>query len=181
MPHTIQKNSDIFLNRDIISPHTRLQGGFAMNTNYLPDTTQRTAGMFSGQSYRGGVLVVDDEGAIRKVVRMALEKDGYYVVDAEDGAQAIRILNEGEHPMVIDVIITDIRMPNINGIEAIKYFQREYPSVALMVLTGFPDIDLATQLMKQGITDYLVKPIDRKKLHTAVADAIASRHLNWFS
>ena len=152
-----------------------------MNTNYVPDTTQRTAGMFSGQSYRGGVLVVDDEGAIRKVVRMALEKDGYYVVDAEDGAQAIRILNEGEHPMVIDVIITDIRMPNINGIEAIKYFQREYPSLPLIVLTGFPDIDLATQLMKQGITDYLVKPVDRKKLHTAVADAIASRHLNWFA
>ena len=152
-----------------------------MNTNYVPDTTQRTAGMFSGQSYRGGVLVVDDEGAIRKVVRMALEKDGYYVVDAEDGAQAIRILNEGEHPVAIDVIITDIRMPTINGIEAIKYFQREYPSLPLIVLTGFPDIDLATQLMKQGIIDYLVKPVDRKKLHTAVADAIASRHLNWFA
>lgn len=152
-----------------------------MNTNYVPDRTQRTAGMFAGQTYRGGVLVVDDEAAICKVVRMALEKDGYYVVDAEDGAQAIRILNEGEHPVVIDAIITDIRMPNINGIEAIKYFQREYPSLPLIVLTGFPDIDLATQLMKQGITDYLVKPVDRKKLHTAVADAIASRHLHWFA
>ncbi|HBP86389.1 MAG TPA: two-component system response regulator [Nitrospiraceae bacterium] len=137
--------------------------------------------MFSGQRYRGGVLVVDDEEGIRKVVRIALEKDGYYVVDAEDGAEAIRILNEGEHPMVIDVIITDIRMPNINGIEAIKYFQREYSSVPLMVLTGFPDIDLATQLLKQGITDYFVKPVDRKKLLTAVAGAIGSRHLNWFA
>ncbi|HNP28480.1 MAG TPA: response regulator [Nitrospirales bacterium] len=152
-----------------------------MNTTHLPDTTQRTAGMFSGQRYRGGVLVVDDEEGIRKVVRIALEKDGYYVVDAEDGAEAIRILNEGEHPMVIDVIITDIRMPNINGIEAIKYFQREYSSVPLMVLTGFPDIDLATQLLKQGITDYFVKPVDRKKLLTAVAGAIGSRHLNWFA
>ena len=72
-------------------------------------------------------------------------------------------------------------MPNINGIEAIKYFQREYPSVPLIVLTGFPDIDLATQLMKQGITDYLVKPVDRKKLTTAVADALAARHLDWFA
>lgn len=152
-----------------------------MNTSYVPGTTKRTAGMFSGQSYRGGVLVVDDEAAIRKVVRMVLEKEGYYVADAEDGEEAIRILNEGEHPMVIDIIITDIRMPNINGIEAIKHFQREYPSVSLIVLTGFPDIDLATQLMKQGITDYLVKPVDRKKLHTAVADAIAARHLNWFA
>ncbi|MCA9500351.1 MAG: response regulator [Nitrospira sp.] len=137
--------------------------------------------MFPGQSYRGGILVIDDEAGIRKVVRMTLEKAGYYVVDAEDGAEAIRMLNEGEHPMVIDVIITDIRMPNINGLEAITYFQREYPSVPLIVLTGFPDIDLATQLMKQGITDYLVKPVDRKKLHTAVADAISSRHLDWFA
>ncbi|MDT3778311.1 response regulator [Nitrospira sp. MA-1] len=152
-----------------------------MNTNYVPGTTQRTAGMFSGQNYRGGVLVADDEAAIRKVVRMALEKDGYYVAEAEDGAQAIHILNEGENPMIIDVVITDIRMPNINGIEAIKYFQRAYPSVPLIVLTGFPDIDLATQLMKQGITDYLVKPVDRKKLTAAVADAIASRQLNWFA
>ena len=152
-----------------------------MNASYLPDTTQRTAGMFPGQSYRGGILVIDDEAGIRKVVRMTLEKAGYYVVDAEDGAEAIRMLNEGEHPMVIDVIITDIRMPNINGLEAITYFQREYPSVPLIVLTGFPDIDLATQLMKQGITDYLVKPVDRKKLHTAVADAISSRRLDWFA
>jgi len=151
-----------------------------MNTTSLSDATQRTAGMFSGQSYRGGVLVVDDEPAIRKIVRMTLEKLGYYVVEAEDGQQAMTLLNEGEHPMVIDVIITDIRMPNINGIEAIEYFQREYPSVPLIVLTGFPDMDLATQLMKQGITDYLVKPVDRKKLTTAVADAIEARHLDWF-
>jgi two-component system, chemotaxis family, chemotaxis protein CheY len=161
--------------------HTRVKGGCAMNMSYVPNTSHRTAGMFSGQNYQGGVLVVDDEPAIRTVVRMTLEKSGYYVVDAEDGAEAIRMLNEGEHPMVIDVIITDIRMPNINGIEAITYFQREYPSVPLIVLTGFPDIDLATQLMKQGITDYLVKPVDRKKLHTAVADAIALRHRDWFA
>ena len=142
---------------------------------------ERSAGMFSGQSYRGGVLVVDDEADIRKVVRLTLEKGGYYVVDAEDGEQAIRRLNEGEHPMVIDVIITDIRMPRINGLEAIAYFQREYPSVPLLVLTGFPDLDLAMQLMKQGVCDYLVKPVDRVKLTAAVADALNARRVNWFA
>jgi len=141
----------------------------------------RSAGMFSGQSYRGGVLVVDDEADIRKVVRLILEKVGYYVVDAEDGEQAIRRLNEGEHPMVIDVIITDIRMPHINGLEAIEYFQREYPSVPLLVLTGFPDLDLAMQLMKQGVCDYLVKPVDRDKLTATVAEALNSRRVNWFA
>jgi len=152
-----------------------------MHTAASPNSTHRTAGMFSGQTYLGGVLIVDDEQDIRKVVRMSLEKQGYYVVEAGDGQQAISLLNEGEHPMVIDVIITDIRMPHINGIEVMEYFQREYPSIPLIVLTGFPDLDLAMQLMKQGVADYLVKPVDREKLTTAVATAIGSRHMDWFS
>ncbi len=152
-----------------------------MHTTISPHSSHRSAGMFSGQPYLGGVLVIDDELDIRKVVRLSLEKQGYYVVEAEDGQQAINRLNEGEHPMVIDVIITDIRMPNINGIEAMDYFQREYPSIPLIVLTGFPDLELAMQLMKQGIADYLVKPVDREKLSAAVANAIGSRHKDWFS
>jgi two-component system chemotaxis response regulator CheY len=71
-------------------------------------------------------------------------------------------------------------MPNINGIEAMDYFQREYPSIPIIVLTGFPDLDLAMQLMKQGLTDYLVKPVDREKLAAAVGNALAQRRINWF-
>lgn len=166
--------------KDITGTSNKVQGGQAMNTTYSPNSTHRTAGMFSGQAYLGGVLVVDDEQDIRKVLRMSLEKLGYYVIEAEDGQQAMTLLNEGEHPMVIDVIITDIRMPHINGIEAMDYFQREYPSIPLIVLTGFPDLDLAMQLMKQGITDYLVKPVDREKLTAAVANALAQRRISWF-
>jgi two-component system chemotaxis response regulator CheY len=151
-----------------------------MNTTSSLNSSQRTAGIFSGQTYQGGILVVDDEPDIRRVVRMALEKLNYYVIEAEDGQQAITLLNEGEHPMVIDVIITDIRMPNINGIEAMDYLQREYPSVPLIVLTGFPDLDLAMQLMKQGVTDYLVKPVEQEKLASAVANALTQRRISWF-
>ena len=157
-----------------------IQGGYSMNTTSSLDSSQRTAGIFSGQTYQGGILVVDDEPDIRRVVRMALEKLNYYVIEAEDGQQAITLLNEGEHPMVIDVIITDIRMPNINGIEAMDYLQREYPSVPLIVLTGFPDLDLAMQLMKQGVTDYLVKPVEQEKLASAVANALTQRRISWF-
>jgi two-component system chemotaxis response regulator CheY len=151
-----------------------------MNTTSSLNSSQRTAGIFSGQTYQGGILVVDDEPDIRRVVRMALEKLNYYVIEAEDGQQAITLLNEGEHPMVIDVIITDIRMPNINGIETMDYLQREYPSVPLIVLTGFPDLDLAMQLMKQGVTDYLVKPVEQEKLASAVANALTQRRISWF-
>jgi two-component system chemotaxis response regulator CheY len=157
-----------------------IQGGYSMNTTSSLNSSQRTAGIFSGQTYQGGILVVDDEPDIRRVVRMALEKLNYYVIEAEDGQQAITLLNEGEHPMVIDVIITDIRMPNINGIETMDYLQREYPSVPLIVLTGFPDLDLAMQLMKQGVTDYLVKPVEQEKLASAVANALTQRRISWF-
>ncbi len=150
------------------------------SSSISPEKKERTAAMFSDQTYLGGVLVVDDERDIRKVVRLSLEKQGYYVIEAEDGQQAISLLNQGEHPMVIDVIITDIRMPHINGVEAIEYFQREYASIALIVLTGFPDLDLAMQLMKRGVTDYLVKPVEREKLTTSVANALKQRRISWF-
>ena len=157
-----------------------LEGRDVMTQARSSHTPERSAGMFTGQHYRGGVLVVDDKADIRKVLTMILEKDGYYVVNAEDGERAIRLINEGEHPMVIDVIITDIRMPNINGLQAIEYFQREYPSIPLIVLTGFPELNLATQLLKRGVTDFLIKPVDREKLTAAVADAMGARHQDWF-
>lgn len=140
---------------------------------------ERSAGMFSGQSLRGGVLVIDDEPDIRTIVRLILEKAGYYVVEAGNGEQAIQALNEGEHPMVIDVIITDIRMPKINGLEAMTYFQREYPSIPLVVLTGYPDLAMAVRLLNQGITDYLVKPVEHENLLAAIAKGMEQRRIHW--
>jgi len=145
-----------------------------------PERPERSAGMFSQQTTLGGVLVIDDEPDVRKVIRMTLEKAGYFVVEAENGEQAMAAMNEGEHPMVLDVILTDIRMPKVDGVEAIHYFQREYPSVPLIVLTAFPDLEMATGLLKHGIIDYLVKPVERGKLLTAVANALERRRINWF-
>ena len=68
----------------------------------------------------GRVLVVDDEENVRKIVRLTLTKAGYDVEEAEDGGKAIEVLNTGENPLMVDVIICDIRMPRINGVEAIE-------------------------------------------------------------
>jgi len=138
----------------------------------------KTAGMFGGKTSNGLVLVVDDEPDVRKVVRMTLEKGGYDVIEAEDGGIAMEKIKEGENPLVLDVIITDIRMPKINGVEAINYFQKEWPSVPLIVLTGFPDVDMATSMIKSGISDYLVKPVEAEKLRVAVAKAIENREIH---
>jgi len=139
----------------------------------------KSATFFSpGPASNGLVLVVDDEPDVRKVVRMTLEKAGYQVIEAEDGEKAMEKIKEGENPLVLDVIITDIRMPKVNGVEAINYFQKEWPTVPLIVLTGFPDVDMATSMIKGGIKDYLVKPVEAEKLRAAVANAIENREIH---
>jgi len=120
---------------------------------------------------------VDDEENIRKIVRLTLTKAGYDVEEAEDGGKAIEVLNTGENPLMVDVIICDIRMPRINGVEAIEYFLAQYPSIPIIVQTGYPDLQLSTSLLKQGVVDYLVKPVDREKLLGAVERALEQRSI----
>ena len=140
---------------------------------------EKSAGMFSGQKTSGGILVVDDDPEIRKLIRIILENSGYDVLEAQDGQEAIEKLNEGENPMVVDAIITDLNMPRVNGHEAIAYFQKEHPSIPLIVLTGIADLEVALSFMRQGISNYLVKPIDAKKLALAVGRALSQRKLSW--
>ncbi len=66
-------------------------------------------------------------------------------------------------------------MPKVNGLEAIQFFQKEFPSVSLIVMTGYPDLHSATELMKQGLVDYLVKPVEKEKLLSAVGKAMEQR------
>ena len=137
----------------------------------------RSGFFMSGTACNGRVLVVDDEPDIRKVVRMTLQKAGYDVIEAENGAKAIEAINTGENRLLLDVIICDIRMPKINGVEAIAYFQQEWPRVPVIVLTGFPDTDMATSFLRGGVIDYLVKPVEGEKLKASVGRAMEQREL----
>jgi len=134
--------------------------------------------LFGASTGNGRVMIVDDEPDIRKVVRMTLQKAGYDVLDAEDGEKAIEAINTGENRLMLDVIICDIRMPKINGVEAIAYFRKEYPRVPIIVLTGFPDVNMATSFLSDGVVDYLVKPVEGEKLKAAVAKAMDQRELS---
>jgi two-component system chemotaxis response regulator CheY len=134
--------------------------------------------LFGPESGNGRVLVVDDEADVRKLVRLALTKAGYKVIEAEDGEKAIQTINTGDNRLMLDVIICDIRMPKINGVEAIAYFQKEYPRVPVIVLTGFPDTEMAMSLIRKGVADYLVKPVEGEKLRGAVARAMEMRQLH---
>ena len=121
------------------------------------------------------VLIVDDEEDIRKIVRIQLRGTRFEILEAKGAEQAIELLKD--NALTVDVIICDIRMLKISGIEAIDYFRRNFPSTPVLVLTGFPDLNLAVEFMKEGILDYLVKPVEREKLIEAVENAANQRKI----
>jgi two-component system chemotaxis response regulator CheY len=121
---------------------------------------------------QGRVLVVDDEVQVRKPIYLNLTRAGYEVIEAADGREAIEALNAGDNPLMVDAILCDIRMPKINGTEAITYFRSQYPSVPVVVMTGYPDVELAVSLIKKGVLDYLVKPVPRDELLTVIRKAV---------
>lgn len=138
-------------------------------------------GVSMGDKVRlGRVLVVDDEDSIRSVLRMTLTQAGYDVEEADDGGKAVEVLNSGDNPLMIDTIICDIRMPRINGVEAITYFRAQYPSLPVIVLTGYHDESLASSLRRQGIVEFLEKPAEREQILASVAQAIAGRRISFY-
>jgi len=95
-------------------------------------------------------------------------------VEAEDGKRGIEVL-DAENVTLVDAILCDVRMPNINGVEAVAYFRREYPHIPVIVLTGYPDVKLAVEFMKEGVTEYLVKPVEKEKLVETIMKAVSQR------
>ena len=120
----------------------------------------------------GKVLVVDDEKDIRKSVRLILTKAGYDVIEAEDGEKAIAVVKSADNPLLLNAIVLDLQMPKVNGMEACAYFRSQFPSVPVIVLTGAGTIEKARSLFKQGIMDFLIKPIEPEKLTAAVRQAV---------
>ncbi len=122
------------------------------------------------------ILVVDDEERVRKSIRRQLKGTRYEVIEAEDGERAIQVI-DAENVLEVDAIICDVRMPKISGVEAIAYFRREYPGIPVVVLTGYPDVKLAVEFMREGVVDYLVKPVEKEKLIEVVTKAASQRTL----
>ena len=128
----------------------------------------------------GRVLIVDDEESVRHVMRTMLTNAGYDDEEADDGRRAVEVLNSGDNPLMVDVIICDIRMPKINGTEAITYFRAQYPSVPVIVLTGYHDPQLASSLLQQGVVEHLEKPADREKILASVVSAMEKRRISFY-
>jgi len=129
----------------------------------------------TGNGGPGRVLIVDDVAAVRKSIAMTLAHAGYEVVEAESGEQAIKLAQDVQHPLAVDVVICDIRMTPGDGVETITFFRRKYPATPVVALTAYPDVELAVSLMRQGVVDFLVKPVLQEELLMVVKRAVEQR------
>jgi two-component system chemotaxis response regulator CheY len=120
------------------------------------------------------VLVVDDVAVVRKVIRATLANAGYEVLEAEDGEKAISMLQAAGTPMPVDAILSDLRMPpmKMSGADVIAHFRSRYPAVPVVALSAYPDVELAVSLMRQGVLDFLVKPVLQDELLSVVRRAV---------
>jgi DNA-binding NtrC family response regulator len=130
----------------------------------------------------GRVLVIDDEAEIRLAVKAVLKKEGYDVIEAEDGEKGVAKAKAGDNPLMLNAIICDLQMPKMGGMDAIPSLRKQFPSCPVIVLSGTATVDKANILFKQGVIEVLTKPIDNKALIAAVQKAVGqSGHKDRFS
>ncbi len=120
----------------------------------------------SGEGPRGGdappvrILVVEDRGSLRRLMRRALEEDGFVVAAAESRQEAERLLDEAR----FDLLLSDLRLPDGSGIDVLRTLRRSGSEAACVILTAFGDVRSAVEAMKLGASDFLEKPVEIDEL-----------------
>lgn len=118
------------------------------------------------------VLVVDDENTVCNSCRKILTREGYNVEVALSGEEALnKVKGNG-----FDVLITDWKMPEIDGIEVAKRIKKENPDIAVVMITGYPSVESSIQAIRSGVSDYVPKPFTPEELSDAVVRALAKGH-----
>ncbi len=120
------------------------------------------------------VLIADDEESMRLLVARAIAMDGHDIVTAEDGAEALEILTRDEG--AFDLLLTDIKMPVMDGIALALAAARDFPRLTILLMTGFADQRERASGLKAIVHDVITKPFAVADIRTAVADALASRN-----
>jgi two-component system alkaline phosphatase synthesis response regulator PhoP len=118
------------------------------------------------------ILVVDDEGAIRYSISKTLQRVGYQVHTAASGEEALEMMRHQEY----DVVLTDIRMPGLSGVELLAQIKEEAPDAVVILLTGYASLETAIESLRLGAHDYLVKPSSSQDIRNSVAQGVERAH-----
>lgn len=119
------------------------------------------------------ILIVDDDESIRKMLSVVLSREGYQTSTAEDGNQALAAFRQHEP----DIVLMDIRMPGLSGIEAMQQMQGIQPGATIILMTAFAELATAIQAIKMGVFDYVVKPFDLAEIRLLVERAWQMREM----
>ena len=118
------------------------------------------------------VLLVDDEVSFVETFSERLELRDFEISKAFSGEEALQVLDENKN---IEIVILDVKMPGMDGIEALAKIKRKNPLVEVMMLSGHADVESAIEGMKHGAFDYLMKPVDMDQITTKVTEAVAKK------
>lgn len=119
--------------------------------------------------YKENILIVDDDFDMLEVLQRNLKAENYHVYKASSVLEAIDILRNSR----VELLITDLQMPGLNGMELIKFAADHFPELPKLVITGFPSVDGAIEAVQAGALDYLSKPFTKKELLKAVNTSLA--------
>ncbi|OAB79010.1 sigma-54-dependent transcriptional regulator [Cochleicola gelatinilyticus] len=117
------------------------------------------------------ILIVDDDINILELLRRHLQSWNFHTYKAVSVKEAVQILRDTH----IDLLITDLKMPGIDGFELIKFVSEHYPKLPKLVVTGYPSVQDSLSVIKSGVVDYLTKPFTKEELKTAIDKSIGER------
>jgi two-component system response regulator HydG len=121
---------------------------------------------------REKILVVDDSPDTLEVLQRNLESKGYHVLTALGAVEAIKILES----VSVDLVITDLKMPEINGLSLVRHIHENYKTIEVMMITGYPSIEGAVEAVKTGAEEYLSKPFTDEELFASVRRVLEKLH-----
>lgn len=140
----------------------------------VPDKFERSSiGNANAISEEITLLVVDDEPSLRRLLCHYLARRGFTALEADNGVAALAILAEHK----VDLVLSDIRMPGMDGMELFRQVREHHPATDIILLTGYPEIRDAVETLKHGALDYLLKPIQMDRLTLVIDQAIQTRKL----
>ena len=117
------------------------------------------------------ILVVDDEENLRRVTQLKLQQAGFEAATASDGAEALNILSRNPQ----DLLITDLKMPGMDGLELLQHIRRTNPALPVVVLSAFGTVPMAVEAIKAGANDFLVKPFSQDALDRVLDRSAATQ------
>jgi DNA-binding NtrC family response regulator len=120
------------------------------------------------------ILIVDDEEIIRESLSFVLKKEGYGVLEAPNGRVALDIVKKE----AVDLVITDLEMPEMKGIELLEHVTRTCPETLVVIITAYGSIDTAIAALRQGAVDYVLKPVEFDELLVKLNRLLAQRRLS---